>query len=320
MRNQSLELRHMRAIVMLAEELSYTKVARRLGISQPAVTRTIQDAEERLGRKLFERTRAQVILTDAGRKYVPEAKLALEHEERASYSAKAVAQNVEAILNIGRSQYLDPVLSDALLSVDLPFYPHLEIQLHSAFAPELAHDVLSGRLDLALITHPDVNPRLTTTKLMETPLHLLVLEDDPLAAEDHLKLRDLSGKRWVVFDRRTQPALYDTLFELAHESQVETRGLHHVMSAEEAGHLIQKNGGVAFLTRAGAIRVAHGGLAARELTEPDLTLDIHMVARADNKSKLVSEFVRTYVKLLKSVLCPPQMTLPIASSGSRHTH
>lgn len=97
MRKDSLELRHMRAIVMLAEELSYTKVARRLGINQPAVTRTIQDAEERLGRKLFERSRARVSLTDAGRKYVSEARLALEHEERASYSAKAVAQNVEAI-------------------------------------------------------------------------------------------------------------------------------------------------------------------------------------------------------------------------------
>ena len=320
MRRQSLEVRHMKAIVMLAEELSYTKTARRLGISQPAVTRTVQDAEDRLGRKLFERTRAKVSLTDAGRKYVPEAKLALEHEERASYSAKAVAQNVEATLNIGRSQYIDPVLSDALLSVDLPFYPQLEIQLHSAFAPELAHDVLSGRLDLALITHPEANPRLTTTKLIESPLHLLILEDDSLAAEEHPKLRDLSGKRWVVFDRRTHPALYDTLFDHAHADGVEPRGLHHVMSAEEASHLVHKNGGVAFLTRAGALRVAHRGLVARELDEPDLCLDVHMAARADNKSKLVSEFVRTYVRLLKSVLRPPQMTLAIHPSGSRHTH
>jgi DNA-binding transcriptional LysR family regulator len=317
MRKQSLELRHMRAIVMLAEDLSYTKVARRLAISQPAVTRTIQDAEERLGRKLFERNTVNVNLTDAGRKYVPEAKLALEHEERASYSARALAQNVEAILNIGRSQYIDPLLSDALLSVDLPFYPHLEVQLHSAFAPELAYDVLHGRLDLALITHPDFNPRLTTTKLMESPLHLLLSEDDSLAAEDHPKLADLSGKRWIVFDRRTHPTLYDSLFDHAHASHVEPRGLHHVMSAEEAGHLVHKNGGVAFLTRAGALRVAHGGLIARELDERDLCLDVHMAARADNKSKLVSEFVRTYVRLLKTVLLPPQMTLPIPTSVSR---
>lgn len=305
---------------MLAEDLSYTKAARRLGISQPAVTQTVQDAEERLGRKLFERDRANVNLTDAGRKYVAEAKLTLEHEERASYSAKAVAQNVEAILNIGRSQYIDPLLSDALLSVDLPFYPQLEIQLHSAFAPELAHDVLSGRLDLALITHPDFNPRLTTTKLMESSLHILLSEGDPLAAEGHPKLAYLSEKRWTVFDRRTHPTLYDILFDHAHASHVEPRGLYHVVSAKEAGHLVHKNGGVAFLTRAGALRMAHGGLIARALDEPDLCLDVHMAARADNKSRIVSEFVRTYVRLLKTVLLPPQMTLPIPTSGSRQTH
>lgn len=143
-------------------------------------------------------------------------------------------------------------------------------------------------------------------------------EDDSLAAEDHPKLADLYGKRWIVFDRRTHPTLYDILFDHAHASHVEPRGLHHVMSAEEAGHLVHKNGGVAFLTRAGALRVAHGGLIARELDEPDLCLDVHMAARADNKSTLVSEFVRTYVRLLKTVLRPPQMTLPIPTSGSRH--
>jgi hypothetical protein len=40
---------------------------------------------------------------------------------------------------------------------------------------------------------------------MESPLHLLMSEDDPLAAEDHPKVKDLSGKRWIVFDRRTHP-------------------------------------------------------------------------------------------------------------------
>lgn len=106
---------------------------------------------------------------------------------------------------MGRSQYIDPLLSDALLSVDLPFYPQLEIQLHSAFDPELAHDILNGRLDLALITHPDVNPRLTTTKVMESPLHLLISEDDPLYAEDHPKLDHLSGSAGLFSIEESTP-------------------------------------------------------------------------------------------------------------------
>ena len=88
-----------------------------------------------------------------------------------------------------------------------------------------------------------------------------------------------------MFDRRAHPALYDSLLEHAHASPVEPRGLHHVMSAEEASHLVIKGGGFAFLTKAGALRVAHDGLVARELDEDDLCLDVHMAARADNKSK-----------------------------------
>lgn len=311
MPKHSLELRHLKAIVMLAEALSYTKAAFRLGISQPAVTRTIQDAERKLGRKLFERDRTKVQLTDAGRTYVAEARLALEHEERATHYAKAVAQNVEANLNIGRSQYTDPLLTDALLAVHLPLYPQLDIQLHSAFAPELVHDVLVGRLDLALVAHPDLSPRLTTTKITEAPLHILLAEEDPLALQRRLRLEDLSGKRWIMFDRRAHPALYETVFDHAHRGNIEPHGLHHVMSAEEAGQLITRGGGVAFLTKTGALRVAHNGLVARELDEEDLCLDVHLAARADDKSKLVSEFFRAYVKLLKPVLKPPQMALPI---------
>lgn len=240
MRKHSLELRHMKAIVMLAEELSYTRASRRLGISQPAVTRTIQDAEKKLGRQLFERDRSKVVLTEAGRKYVPQAKLALEHEERAVYSARSVEREVQATLSIGRSQYTDPMLTDALLAVHLPFYPQSDVELYSAFAPELAHDVLTGRLDLALITHPDINPRLTTSRITEAPLHLLLLEDDPLALESHLQLRDLTGKRWIMFDRRAHPALYENLFDHARSVGADPRGIHHVLSAEEASHLLTK--------------------------------------------------------------------------------
>ena len=317
MRKHSLELRHLKTIVILAEELNYTRAARRLGISQPAVTRTIQDAEQKLGRKLFERDRSKVALTEAGRNYVAQAKLALEHEERAINLARAVERNVEAHLSVGRSQYTDPLLTDALLAVHLPFYPQLEIELFSAFAPELVHDVLSGRLDLALVTHPEVNPRLTTSKITEAPLHLLLQEDDPLAQRRHLRLRDLAGKRWIMFDRRAHPTLYEILFDHARSVGVEPRGLHHVLSAEEASHLVDKGGAVAFLTKAGALRVARNGLVARALDEEDLCLDVHLAARADDNSKLVSEFVRAYVKLLKPVLKPPQMSLPIQVSRQR---
>jgi DNA-binding transcriptional LysR family regulator len=318
MQKPLLEIRHFTSIVVLAEELSYTKAAKRLGISQTGLTRRIQDAERRLGRKLFTRNRSRVELTDPGRTCVAEARLSIEHEERAVQFTKAHSQSVESHLVIGRSPYADPMLVDVLLSLDLPLHPNLDIQLQSEFAPDLAHDVLTSRLDLALITHPDLNPRLTTVKLTEAPLYILLPEDHPLNKREKLKLKDLTESRWVVFDRRIHPTLYETLMDRAAAERVEVKGLHHVMTADESSHLVSKGGGAAFLTKAGALRVARHGLIAKPLDEDCLCLDVHLAARADNRSKLVSEFFRTFVTKLKSVLEPPQMTLPIGSPNGRN--
>ena len=99
----------------------------------------------------------------------------------------------------------------------------------------------------------------------------------------------------------------------AQAARVEHKGLDHVMSADEASQLVTKQGGFAFLTRTGAFRVAKHGLIAKPLDEDNLRLDVHLAVRADNPSKLLSEFVRAFMMKLKSVLEPPQMDLPIGS-------
>ena len=311
MQRPILELRHFNAIVTLAEELSYTKAARRLGMSQSGLSRSIQDAERRLNRKIFDRTRSRVELTDAGRACVAEARLSIEHEERAIQFTKAVAHGVDSTLIVGRSPYTDPVLSEVLLSLYLPLHPNLDVQLHSEFAPELEHGVLCSRLDLAFIARLADNPRLSAVKLTEAPLHIALSEDHPVARKQTVRLKDLAGNRWTVYDRRIHPSLYDTIMGLAQFEGIEYRGIHHVMSAEEASQILLKSGGIAFLTRADALRIARQGLIAKPLDEEALRVDIHLVARADNTSKLVSEFVRTFVTKLKSVLLPPQLTLLI---------
>lgn len=159
MQRAGLEIRHYEAILALAEELSYTRAARRIGITQPGLTWRIQDAEHRLGHILFKRNRANVELTEAGCAFVAEAKLAMEHEQRAVHLTHATATGVDAALTIGRSQYADPLLVELLLSTHLPLHPNLNVDLVSEFAPELAQGVLAGRIDLALITSPDRNPR-----------------------------------------------------------------------------------------------------------------------------------------------------------------
>jgi DNA-binding transcriptional LysR family regulator len=66
-----IETRHLRAVIFLAEELSFTRAAKRLGISQPALSKPISELEENYHFQLFNRVRKRVVeLTDAGRLFV----------------------------------------------------------------------------------------------------------------------------------------------------------------------------------------------------------------------------------------------------------
>ena len=79
----------------------------------------------------------------------------------------------------------------ALLAIDLPLHPRLVLHMQSDFAHELLHGLLTSSLDLALITNPGTNPKLTTSKVTEFPFYIALQEGNPLAQESSVMLRDL---------------------------------------------------------------------------------------------------------------------------------
>ena len=108
------DLKYMNAAVAVAEELSFSRAAKRLRLSQPAITKYIAELEETLGVLLFVRDHHAVSLTEAGRAYVEEARIALLHADRAVQAARAAGRDVEMVLNIGRSPYADPFFTSML--------------------------------------------------------------------------------------------------------------------------------------------------------------------------------------------------------------
>jgi len=306
------EIRLMEAAIALAEELNFSRAGHRLGLSQPAVTKQIAELESRLGFSLFERRHQAVTLTDAGRAFVEEARLAIFHSERAIQAAKAALNRTEVIVRVGKSPYTDPFLTQTLLSVRLPLFPRMKIELSSGFSCELIQEVLSGKLDLALATEPPQSPALSMTKVSESPFYLAVSEESGFAELPALQMGDLDGSSWVLFGRHLHPSLYDAILRLAEARDSQPREIHHVMFPEEAYHYIADTDAVAFLTKAGAIRIARDGITIRPLNEPRLTLRTYLASRSDNHSKLVSEMVRGFGKKLSAIEREAQMRLPLA--------
>lgn len=306
-----IDLRLMRAAVALAEELNFSRAAIRLHISQPALSKQIQDLEGFLKTKLFERDHQKVALTDAGRAFVAEAQLCLLHHHRAIQGAKAAASGAEVILNIGHSPYTDPLLTSIISSIHLPLYPNLRLHVSSDYSPELSRRVLSGELDVAVLAAGDESSQLSSIELTRSPLYILVEQGSELSYRKEFTLCDLRDAPWILFAEQVHPFLYGAIAQRTVEEGIEPPERHHVTSAEHAAQLVKSTGGVAFLTKRGAWRVAVDGLTIRPLNEPGLEVRTILEARQD-AGRIIGEFLRAVVRKTKQMSEPTQRDLPLA--------
>jgi DNA-binding transcriptional LysR family regulator len=292
------ETRLLETAIVLAEELSFSRAAARLHIEQASVSRRIQELEDELGYLLFVRNHRFVTLTDAGRKFVEEARLALLHTGRAVASGRSAHEDAEAVLNVGRSPNTDPFLLTTLLSVRLPLFPQLKTEVSQQFSCDLVREVLAGELDLAIATEPPESKHLTTVQVAESPFYIAMSEEDELAGEDSVTFDRLAGRPWVIFERRLHPPLYDAVMRLAEQRRIAPSKLHRIVVPEDAYSSIADDGALAFVVKSGALRVARDGITVRPLAEDALMLKTYLASRADDSSKVVSELVRAFMRKL----------------------
>ena len=299
------QMKLMESAIILAEELHFSRAARRLKISQPALTKQIAELEKRVAAQLFNREKQVVSLTDEGRAFIEHARLCVFHGKRAMQSVQTAARETGSMLSIGRSPYIDPFLVSTLLTVRLPLFPDLKLDLPSRFSLDLVHDVLAGTVDLAIVTHPPESPSLSMVQVEESPFFITMSAEDDLADRQRLTLDDLNEREWVLFERHVHPPLYELILDLAKERNVHPAKIHHFVAAEEALPFIAHSNAVAFLGKSGALRLTKSapsrsprGIAIRPLQEEALLLKTFVASRADNGSKLASELLRGFIRKL----------------------
>jgi len=303
----------MESAIALAEELHFGRAARRLRISQPMLTKNIQDLETLIGGPLFLRDRKHVVLSDAGRAYVEQARLSLLYGERSVQSARAVMQNIEETFHVGRTPYADPFLVSTLLSIQLPLYPRLKIELVSKYSIHLVDDLLAGMLDLAIATEPPDSPLLTCVQIAELPFYIAMSKREELARYPAVALDQMGGRRWILFERQLHPPVYDAIIHAANQRGIRPQSIQHVTAPEEAFPFVADGSAIAFVVKTGALLLARNGVTVRPLNEPSLKLKTCLVCRADDDSKIASEFVRAYMRKMPDKSRHHQLPLPISA-------
>ena len=296
----SLEVRQLHALVLLAEEMNFTRAANRLNVSQPALSKLVTELEEQHGLHLFNREKGRLIeLTDAGQIFIEEARAALSHAERAIQLARAAQEGIERILMVGHSPHCDQAWISTIVSIRLPLYPRLRIRLMGQFPTELVRSVVTGELNLALVTAPSLNTDITAVAFAQTPLYAALPENHPAAESGNLELQDLAEDEWILYPKRLHPIIHETVMQAARRDGITPKCVHAAVTAEQAVQLVSEQVGVGIISKPHPLAFRAKEVVLKPFSQKSLWFETCIVMRKDDDSRLTNQFVRSFLRKFK---------------------
>ena len=191
----AIDLRHFRSFVVVAEEGNIGRAATRLFITQPALSRQLQQLEEELGTQLLLRVPRGVELTEAGRELLDKARTALEAAEQALTIGRGSEPSGRLVLGVslaGHDEWF------ALAEAFGERHAAVELEVRSALSESLQRQVVAGELDAAIVLEPNRLPGLSYQLVRTAPLSVWAHPGHPLAGRSELTLQDLEGVRVLL--------------------------------------------------------------------------------------------------------------------------
>ena len=197
----SMDLQQMRYAVVLAQELNFTKAARRCFVVQSALSHQIKALETELGIELFIRTSRKVELTPAGHAFVESAQQSLALAEEAAVKAQAEAEKISGVLRIGVIPTLTAVNLPSLLAQFKREYPLVTVELVTGSSDLFAEDLRTGKLDIAFLglIQGQKPEKVKFQQLKQSQLSAVVPAGHRLVDAGPVALADLLGESFVDF-------------------------------------------------------------------------------------------------------------------------
>lgn len=197
----------MRYFVAVAEELSFSRAAERLGIAQPPLSQQIMSLEEEVGARLLERTKRSVSLTTAGRFFLESAYRTLRDAQQAAEAARRATDALSGRISVGFVASASFTFLPSLIRDFRAAQPTAEIELRDMSSAEQEVCLSRGELDLGFARPPLSLPGLQSTTVSRERFVVAVEVDHPLASEARVRPSSLDGESFIAFDPSLAPGL-----------------------------------------------------------------------------------------------------------------
>ena len=286
-------IRELECFVAVAEELNFSRAARRLHISQPPLTRQIQSLEEKLALQLFERSTRAVSLTPAGALYLEDARGILMRLDGATEAARRAVTGESSRLRLA---FIGALLDEGLvrlLQVFRESHPQCQIHLSDLSAAAQLEALEAGQVDGAFIGAPPQGlPKdIASVIWKREPLLIAMPEGHALAASKSLSFSMLKPESWVMISRNAAPAFRQQFDELCSGADFNPRVVQESDRVAAVLTMVAAGQGISLLPEA-VSRLIREGVAFRPVKGVRAELAHTFVYRNHKAEATVADFVK----------------------------
>ncbi len=235
-----MELRQLRSFIAVAEDGVISHAAKRLRLTQSALSRQIKALEEDLGVTLLERGAHSVRLTQEGEVLLREGRAVIERAEAAEQRVRAAGRSVT--LRVGYAPSLTAGLLPAAIAAFTQRHPRVRVELLDLSSEEMRAGLEAGALDVVVTVLPaKPDPETRWTVLRAEAWRLAVGEAHPLRAKKSIAPADLDNQRLLLFCQRDYPEYWQRVTAWFKAQGINARvageydGANSLIAAVEAG-------------------------------------------------------------------------------------
>lgn len=292
------DIRQIEYFTEVAKHLSFTKAASTLHVSQPSISKAIQNLEAELGVPLFYRSSKQLELTDAGKAVLANAQHVLAAFKNLRSELTDLMELKKGEIRIGIPPIVGVEFFSKLISLYKEKYPYIEIKLTEVGTKKIRQGVEEGELDIGLICNLCApNDQLESISILKDPLMLIVHRDHPLAALPSVEMSRLEKEDFIIY--RKDFTLYDRIIE-----ECSKNGFYPTIACESSQkdlivEMVAAKVGIALLPKKICEKLQNEKIVSIPFKHENLFLELGLTWK---KNKYLSFAVREFIGLTQQFI------------------
>jgi LysR family transcriptional regulator, carnitine catabolism transcriptional activator len=265
------------AFLQLARTGSFSEAARLQGVSQPALSRTVQQLEEAVGQRLFDRTTRSVVLTPTGQELLPIAERLITELDSSFGELARFVEGRRGRVAVAALPSVAAVLLPPAIARYRKGHPEVEMVVLDGLSESVLDAVAQGRADMGLTIRPSPQATLAYRPLLSDEFGLVCRPDDALAGDGPLPWSVFEGRPFVAMAPESSVRqMTDAAFL---QAGLAIPPLYGCAFLGTTGHLVAAGLGITALPRLTMPLLGQLGLVWRRLERPAMRRQIGAVTR-----------------------------------------